>query len=61
MREYTFKIIFADDSDGKMHNVYAFSAPEAAEAVLEAYRMEPGDSGLPCIMGIVRIDSHEHF
>ena len=61
MREYMFKIIFADDSDGKIHYVYAFSAPEAAEAVLETYRMEPGDSGLPCIMGIVRIDSQQHF
>lgn len=59
MNEYRFTIVFLD-SEQQQHVVFAFSAEEAAEAVLEAYRMHEGEDGIPTIKGIVRTDLNDH-
>jgi len=59
MNEYRFTIVFGD-SEQQKHVVFGFTCEEAADALLEAYRMHDGKDGIPTIMGIVRTDHNSH-
>jgi hypothetical protein len=61
MNEYRFTIVFAD-SEQQRHVVFGFTCEEAADALLDSYRMPDGslEGIIPTIKGIVRTDHNNY-